>query len=133
MFNIALGVILAVIAVICSSCIMPFVNLYEDVPLAMIGVWRYQLNFLYCIPITWYLWKKNKKSLDYSEIFTWTTLSEILIAASLTCIGSTISFVGSKETLVSHVTVLCNSGGVLLIIANIIMMITVNRFEIMGT
>lgn len=131
--NLGLGVILAIIAIICSSSILGFVNLYEDVPIAMIGVWRYTLNFLYLTPVSIYLWRKNRSMLNYKEIFTWKTLMEITLAGVLYCSASTLSLAASRDTLYSHVIVICNSGGVLIIILNLILLIPVHKFEIIGT
>ena len=51
----------------------------------------------------------------------------------LFCIASTLTIASSRQTLYSHVIVVANSGGVLIILMNLIQMVPVNRLEIIGT
>lgn len=105
----------------------------------MIGVWRYQLTFLYCIPITWYLVKKTPKRNNGNEIrplntaYTWTTFKEIVIAALFFWVASALFITSSRETIYSHTFSLANSGGIFMILMNIVRRVAVNRYEIAGT
>ncbi|CAI2373993.1 unnamed protein product [Moneuplotes crassus] len=127
----SLGILLAVVSIICSSAILPSMNSYKGVSVAMMGLWRSQLSCIYCIPITWYLLRKLPK-ID-AKVFTWTTVAEIVAGSTLFCCASTMFLFSSKFTLYSHTMVLANSGGVFLIIINVLRLLPVNRLEVIGT
>jgi len=67
------------------------------------------------------------------KVFTWTTLSEIVLAATFFCIASVMFLMSSRKTLYSHTMTLANSGGIILILVNAIRLIPINRYEIIGT
>jgi hypothetical protein len=86
-----------------------------------------------CIPISIYIWNKNKHTLDYAKIFTLTTFMEILTSTVLWTIASILFVKSSDYTLVSHSIILCNTGGVFIIILNLFRSIPVNKLEMIGT
>lgn len=123
---------MAAIGILSASTILPFLNMYDGVPIQMIAIWRYQITVIYCIPISIFVWKKNKHLINYKEAFTWKTLSEIILGASFFTFGSFFLVYSSKYTLFSHAIVLANTGGVFIISLNLIYGIIVHRIEIIG-
>mmetsp|Transcript_12032 Transcript_12032/g.10633 ORF Transcript_12032/g.10633 Transcript_12032/m.10633 type:complete len:109 (+) Transcript_12032:141-467(+) len=74
-----------------------------------------------------------KKTPKKEGVYTLETLRDIVTAALFFCLASTLFLTSSRETLFAHTFTIANSGGVFIIITNIIRMIPVNRFEIIGT
>jgi len=127
------GIVMAVIAVLSASTILPFVNMYEGVPAPTIAIWRYQLTVVYCIPISIIAWKNNYSKIKLKEALTWKTLLEVLSGAILFSFGSLLLINSSRYTLLSHSITLANAGGVFLVIFNLVRCLNVNRNEIIGT
>ena len=124
---------MSAVAVLSASAILPLLNMYEGVPVSMIGIWRYQLTVAYCIPISIIVWKKNKHLINLNEAITLKTLSEIVIGASCFTCGSFLLIYSSRYTIFSHAISLANAGGVFIIALNLISQVQVHKIEIIGT
>ena len=85
------------------------------------------------LPIYIYIWWKNRKEIDNSQVFTIKTLWQLHISAFLWLGGSIFYIASADYTLVSHSILLANLGGVLIIVLNLIRFIPVHRLEIIGT
>jgi len=70
--------------------------------------------------------------MDPKQIFTLKTFVELLASSFLWLFGSLLYIRSSDYTLVSHSVLLANSGGVLIIILNVIRLLPVHKLEIIG-
>ncbi|CAI2367282.1 unnamed protein product [Moneuplotes crassus] len=131
--NMAVGILVAIIALLCTSSVVPLVDRYEGVPSILRIIWRFELTVLYGFPLSVYYWHKNRKNLDHAKIWTLRTATELFVS-SLCFVVADVFFIWSSDyTLVSHSYLLANLGGVFIVLMNLIRFLPVHYLEIFGT